>query len=296
MEPHPQTNSLAKAAIICLLTICFSTPFARAAAPPDFKKVLVLFPDQGWIAPAYRIIYSAVKSVFDEHSQDQIILFADSLDLSLYPNETDRRDLARIFRNKYAGEHIQVVIPVAPSGLDFMLQHRETIFPDVPIVFCALSVSQLPKLDRATEVTGVAINLEIPGTIELARQICSGLKQIAVVAGTAPLDLYLVSLTRQVFEDYKGKLEWIDLTGLPMAELLERVSWLPEGAAILYLTLQRDGDGRSFSSADAQLLVSKSASVPLFNFIDASLGYGSLGGRVTTVESYGRAAAEIALR
>jgi PAS domain S-box-containing protein len=295
-KPDYQTNKIVPAVIICLLTICFSGLFARAAGPPDIKKVLLLFPDQGWVAPAYRKIYSSVKSVFNAHSDNQIVLLADSLDLSFYPPETDHRKIAGFLQHKYAGEHIQVVIPVAPSGLNFMLRYREILFPDIPIVACAMNISQLPQLDRISEVTGVAISLEIPGTIELVRQIYPGRKKIGVVAGTAPLDRYFVSLTRQVFESYGGELEWIDLTGLPMPVLLERVSRLPADAVILYLTLQRDGNGSSFASAEAQLMVSKSANVPLFNFIDAALGYGSLGGRMTTVESYGRAAAEIVLR
>jgi len=43
-------------------------------------------------------------------------------------------------------------------------------------------------------------------------------------------------------------------------------------------------------------LVSKSANAPLYNFWDTALGYGSVGGRMTAMDAYGRKAAAIVLR
>ncbi|MCK7509618.1 MAG: hypothetical protein MZV70_39965 [Desulfobacterales bacterium] len=94
----------------------------------------------------------------------------------------------------------------------------------------------------------------------------------------------------------KGQLELIDLAGLPLDNLLERVSRLPASTAILYLGLQRDGAGRIFSSSATLKRVSQVANAPLFNFIDTALGYGSVGGRMTQIGAMARKTAEIALR
>ena len=170
------------------------------------------------------------------------------------------------------------------------------MFPGRPIVFCGYPVYELHRLDRASDITGVAVGVDIAGTIDLARNLQPGLRRLAVVAGTGPLDLYLTSLTREIFQkDFHGQLEWIDLTGLHMSELLERVSRLPESTAILYLNIQ-DDSGRKVATAEAMQLVSKSANAPLYNFWDTALGYGSVGGRMTDMNAYGRMAAAIALR
>ena len=297
MHSHPTAGILTRVAFFCLLAVCSFTPKAHADQPADIKKVLVLFPSEGWSAPSHRAVYNGMKAVFDKSPRQDIIMLGDILDLSFTIEETGQRSLADFYRSKYAKENIDVVVPVTPASLYFVLRFRDIMFPGKPIVFCVYPVDELHRLDRASDITGVAVTVDIGGTIDLARYLQPGLRRLVVVAGTGPLDLYLTSLAREIFKkDFQGQLEWIELTGLDMEELLGRVSRLPESTAILYLNLQKDGSGRSYVPAEAMQLVSKSANAPLYNLIDTALGYGSVGGRLTTIEDYGRETAEIVLR
>ena len=107
----------------------------------------------------------------------------------------------------------------------------------------------------------------------------------------------MTSLVLSIFEkNLAGQLERIDLLGLTMDELLQRVSQLPESTAILFLNFSKDGAERRYVPAEAMQMVSKSANAPLYNLLDTALGYGSVGGRLTTIEAYGRETAVIVLR
>ncbi len=297
MHSHLTAGILVRVAFSCLLVVCIFTPHARADQPAGIKKVLALFPSEGWSSPAHRAVYNGMKTVFDHSPRQDVILLGDILDLPFAAAETEQRRLADFFRAKYVGENIDVVVPVTRTSLEFVLRYRDIMFPGIPIVFCMHSAHELHRLDRASDVTGVAITVDIAGTIDLARNLQPGLRRLAVVAGTALVDRSLTSLAREIFKkDFQGQLEWIDLTGLHMQELLERVSQLPDSTAILFLNLQQDGSGRPYVPAEAMQLVSKSANAPLYNLIDTALGYGSVGGRLTTIEAYGREAAVIVLR
>jgi len=287
---------LARAAFSCLLVLCIFTPHARADQPMDIKKVLILFSLEGWSAPANRVIYNGAKTVFDQSPRQDIVLFGDNLDLPFVTGEAENRSLAEFFQKKYARENIHVVVPVGLAALGFVLRYRDMMFPGRPIVFCGYPVYELHRLDRASDITGVAVGVDIAGTIGLAWDLQPGLRRLAVVAGTGPLDRYLTSLTREIFQkDFQRQLEWIDLTGLHMHELLERVSSLPDSTAVLYLNIQ-DDSGRKVATAEAMQQVSKLANAPLYNFWDTALGYGSVGGRMTAMDAYGRQAAAIVLR
>jgi signal transduction histidine kinase len=297
MHSHLTAGILVRVAFSCLLVVCIFTPHARADQPAGIKKVLALFPSEGWSSPSQRAVYNGMKAVFDQSPRQDVILLGDILDVSFATGETEQRRLADFFRAKYAREDIDVVVPVTRPLLEFIFRYRDIMFPGIPIVFCMHSARELHRLDRASNVTGVAITVDIAGTIDLARNLQPGLRRLAVVAGTALVDRSLTSLAREIFKkDFQGQLEWIDLTGLHMQELLERVSQLPDSTAILFLNLQQDGSGRPYVPAEAMQLVSKSANAPLYNLIDTALGYGSLGGRLTTIEAYGREAAAIVLR
>ena len=280
----------------CLLAVCAGMVQIRDGHAADAKKVLVIFPEEGWSAPAYQKIYGAIKSVFEEDDQMHVTLFGECLDLYLFPDADRERALVGFLREKYARERFDLIIPVANSSVQFILRHRERLFPGIPVVYCQGATQGSNRLERSGDVTGTAVTIDAAGTIALMRLLQPELKRIAVVAGAGLVDRFLLSTFHDAFRDYQGKLELIDLAGLSLDSLLARVSRLPAETAIVYLSLSRDGAGRIFSSAATQALVSQAANAPLFNLIDTALGYGSVGGRMTQLEAMGRKSGEIARR
>lgn len=296
MRLRSKRGLLAGVAFACLLTVLGWTFHARTGHAADAKKVLVVFPEDAWSAPAYQTIFEALKSAFDKGGPLQVSLFGECLDLYLFPGLEREQPLVGFLREKYAGVKFDLLIPVANSSLDFIMRHRETLFPATPIVYCKGVGIGETGLEHRSDVTGAAMTCDVAGTIELARMLRPGLKRIAVIAGTGLVDRFLLSIFHDAFKGYQGKLELINLAGLPMETLLMRVSGLPEATAVFYLSLSRDAAGRIFSSAATQQLVSQAANAPLFNLIDTALGYGSVGGRMTQLEALGRKSGEIARR
>jgi signal transduction histidine kinase len=264
--------------------------------PPPIKNVLILFPEESWSAPAYQTVYNSIKQLFDETFEVETTLFGESLDLYLFSDEAGQKYLAEFLMRKYGRIKIDLVIPVAPSSLNFLLRARTGLFPGIPVVYCGDVAHGNSRLEHRSDITGTAVTLDIPGTIELARTLHPGLQRIAVVAGTGMLDGYALALFHEAFKPYEGQLELIDLAGLFIDNLMDRVSRLPASTAILYVSFQRDGEGRIFSSPATLRRVSQVANAPIFNFIDTALGYGSVGGSMTQVGVVARKTGEIALR
>ncbi len=284
-------------ALFTLLTACLCTPLASAdQGTQPLRNVLVLFPEESWSTPTYRTIYDAIKSVFDLSPGADVELFGDGLDLHLFPDETGQEFLADFLTHKYGRMKIDLVVPVAPSSLGFVMRTRHRLFRDAPVVYCGLIPHGSRPLELRSDVTGTGLTLDVAGTIEVARTLRPGLKRIAVVAGTGMIDQHLLSVFRDAFRQYAGVLELIDLTSLPLELLLESVTGLPESTAIYYAGIQRDGAGRVYSSAAVQKRVSQVANAPLFSTIDTALGYGSVGGRMTQIGLMGQITGEIVLR
>ena len=102
------------------------------------------------------------------------------------------------------------------------------------------------RLEHRSDITGTAATLDIPGTIDLARTLHPGLQRIAVVAGTGMLDGYVLALFHEAFKPYEGQLELIDLSGLFLDSLMDRVSRLPASTAILYIIFKETARGGFF--------------------------------------------------
>jgi signal transduction histidine kinase len=271
-------------------------PPAKAEKPKDIKNVLMLFPQEGLNAPTPQTIYQNIRSVLDQAAKLEITIFVENLDLYLFSDDEAQEALVSFLEKKYVHTQVDLIIPVAAPGLNLALRLREKLFPGIPIVYCAEVMHGKKQLTHRSDVTGTATTLDIGGTIELACKLRPGLTHVAVVAGTGAADQYLLALFREAFQAIQTKLDLIDLTGLPLDVLIEQVARLPAPACILYLSVRRDGHGRLLPSWTVQKMVSQAANVPLFNLVDSTLGYGSVGGRMAQIEAMAVKTGEITLR
>jgi signal transduction histidine kinase len=81
-----------------------------------------------------------------------------------------------------------------------------------------------------------------------------------------------------------------------MGDLLAAVSRLPARTVVVFVTLFRDGAGRTHVPHDVVSQISAAASAPVYVFVDQYLGRGAVGGHVYSLEQHGTTAAEIGLR
>ena len=91
-------------------------------------------------------------------------------------------------------------------------------------------------------------------------------------------------------------LEVIDLLGLSMRELLNRVAVLPEDTAIIYTAINTDGAGVVYHPHEALKAVSQVAKRPIVIDAETSVGYGGTGGLIVSPRLVGADAADLVLR
>ena len=88
----------------------------------------------------------------------------------------------------------------------------------------------------------------------------------------------------------------VDLSGLPIGDLLERVRELPSDTLIFFSTFFVDGRGRSFIPRDVLKLMSDEGRLPVFGPYESYLGHGIIGGPLTSLRLQGKRAAEVAIQ
>jgi hypothetical protein len=116
------------------------------------------------------------------------------------------------------------------------------------------------------------------------------------VVSASGYDRYLQAIARRDFALFERRVSITYLTGLPMSDLLPRLSRLPPNSVVQYLTLFADGAGRAFIPHEALSQVAGTANVPVYVSLDQYVGRGVVGGHVYSVDKHGRHAAEIGVR
>jgi len=284
--------------IVSLMLALLLAPAPDAVAAAAKKRVLVLYTEDKEL-PAHHFVDQAIRATVKSSQTFAIELFDEYLSLSRFTDPRYRDTMARFLGDKYAGKRPDLIIRVSAPALDFFVQHGDPVFHGIPVVACTISESQVRALEQAgfrRTVTGVSFKLVADDLITGARTLLPGIRRIAVVGGASETDQIYLATVREAARQQGSELEVIDLAGLAMPELLERVSHLPPQSMVLYATIFADGAGQPFIPREALALVTRAANAPVFGPFDSYLGHGIVGGRLLSFAAEGQKAMELAFR
>jgi signal transduction histidine kinase len=239
-----------------------------------------------------RGIRSSLTAGFDEPLDIEI----EYLNLVRHKDPDYLRGWIELLKTKYASKPPDLVLPVYVPALEFTLQHRETIFPNVPIVFCSAPPKVAERAHGQPKVTGVAFRLDIAGTVEIARQLHPANNRLMVLSGSSELERGLKRTTQEAILAMNTGMEIDFVEGLPRGQLLKKVAAADRNTSILMLTYEEDSVGTNYSTLEIIEQMSTESSVPLYGLYDTLLGNGIVGGSLQSAESQGKLAGELAVR
>jgi PAS domain S-box-containing protein len=262
------------------------------------KRVLVLYSEEK-DHPAHELTDHGIRATFQSSKLFKVQVYTEYLDISRFAGLSHARTMADYLRRKYSGIKIDAIITVYPAAVDFLQGKGFDVFPGTPIVANAVIRNYAEKLKHSPphrSLTGTIVGENAAGVINTALRIRPDSKRVALIGGTSPNDLYALQIFRKALEPHLKRIELIDLTGLPMEATLTRVGSLPPDTIVLYGSISRDGEGRTFVPREALLDISRVSNAPVFGLYDSYMGFGIVGGRLVSWEQLGREAAAVALR
>jgi hypothetical protein len=274
-------------------------PLLREAwASGSQKRLLVLY-SQDHGLPAHELTDKAIRTAVKANPTFAVQIFSEFLDLSRFGGPQHKENLGRFLGDKYASTRPDLIVAADYRAVDFVVNYGGPGFSGIPMVVCNMFESdseELAKRGLRQRVTGGILKEDIGDLLPLIRTLQPATRRIALVGGAAEMDQYLYAAIRHALQQRASDLEVIELAGLGMPQLLERVGSLPPDSVVLYLSVFVDGAGRQFVPREALSMVSRAANVPVFGLFDSYLGYGIVGGHQISFAAQGRKAAELALR
>ena len=226
---------------------------------------------------------------------DYVDIYREEMDLSRVASSEYMRSLRSHTRIKYAGKKIDAVVAVMGPALDFLLDDDDPVFPAIPIIFCGLSREELGERALPNRVTGVLLKRPIAPTIDLILGVHPNTDRIAFVAGSSPFDTRVVSEAK-ARGGYQGRVEITYLVSQSLSLLQTNLARLPANTVVMLGSIFQDGAGIAFDPYKAAEIVSSSAVVPVYSYVDGYLGRGVLGGRFNTMATQGEEAARLLLQ
>lgn len=261
------------------------------------KRVLLLYTHR-LVSPVNAEWYRGIKAELNAAFNEPLDIEVEYLDLLRNNDEVVEQKWRDLLRCKYARKKPDVVIPIYIGAINFLLTHRDEVFPEVPIVFCSATRNISEQARKLPGVTGTTFEIDFNGTRELIRQLQPDVSKLVIITGAARenLDLRSALGVGLLFSVYFSQTFEIDVwDGLPLAEMEARISRLQPDTAVLMLTYDFDKLGNQYVTVDAAEQLSQKSSVPVYGVFDSLIGRGVLGGSMASVETQGRLAGRLAV-
>jgi signal transduction histidine kinase len=278
--------------LLCLIAVLI--PPASTVAQQVPRSVLIL--DQSdnesiW----YDSFSSAFRAALNAKSKERTSIYGEHLDLSRFGGPKHEETVRTYLRSKYSERPIGVVVAQGSAALEFILRSRTVLWPAVPVVFASVDDATIARLRLSPDVTGTTYQLTLLDAVASAKILVPNLKRIALVGD--PFERQAVrGHFKQEIPLVAGGLEVIDLMGLPMTELRQRVATLPDDTAIIHTAINVDGAGVAYAPHESLSAVARAANRPVVIDVENSLGQGGTGGLIVSAKPVGENAAQLVLR
>ncbi len=276
---------------IALLLAVVLVP-THTIAQSNIKRVLVLNAYHDGFHWTDRIM-QGIRSVFDD--EEDIELFVDYMDTKRSSDQEHFAKLRSFYAHKYRFSKFDAIISSDDHALNFLLTYRDEIFPGTPVFFCGINDFQPSRIAGHRSFTGVFESYDVPATFNLMLRLHPETKKIAVITDATVSGKAFKNLVEKAQPGFAERIEINYLDNLGMEDLKQRLGQLQNDTLALWAIYLRTPEGKSISSKESVRIAVESSSRPTYCIWDV-VGQGVVGGKVTSPNYQGKAAAEMALK
>ncbi|MDF3835149.1 ATP-binding protein [Cupriavidus basilensis] len=259
-----------------LVIILFLALAGPAGAAPE-RVLAVIY--AGGYAPWYASFIETLRLALLEGHPELV------LDVETLSKRTDgsTRDggVPDWLLQKYADRHYDVVVAYSPQLAWSAVALRDRLWPRAAVVTSVRGDAEMQALAEAPRVSGILLEDRVASTVKLIFELLPATEHLAVAVETLDADPWRTSWRRGLaMIDRRAR--WVDLSGLTVAQLRERVAALPPHTAIYFAAPGVAMNGEVRAGREVVGLVSEVANAPLFVDVWPLVGTGAVGGRLSS--------------
>ncbi len=207
--------------------------------------------------------------------------------------------LANLYKEQLASRNFDLVIVSDNNAFEFMVRYHETLFNNIPVLFCGINNFDKALLDEnnmKSYTSGVVEQVDIEKNFRLISQLQPKVKKLLILNDQSKTGYAVKRDLNPVIEKYKNRfeVEYVDNMDIDMLE--DKVSKLKDDTAILFLLMFKDKTGKYFTYKRSFQRIRNVSNVPIYGLWDFYLNYGLVGGLLTSAKAQGEAVSKMALQ
>jgi hypothetical protein len=240
--------------------------------------------------------HEAYVDVFDNSGLfiDLHVEYLDSL-RHRHTRNVMRDNLRRTLLSKFRNKPPDILAVTDNNALDFVLEVRQQLAPDAPVVFSGINGLDPDIRTRYRNLTGVAEEASFEETLELIEQLLPGRRVLILGENTPTFEGNFESL-RMANQRRSTPAELESFNDPVLPHIQERVRRAGPDTVVFVLNRPVNEQGETIDSPIAIRSISEASRQPVFSAWEYMFGHGIVGGKLTSGEAQGRTAALQVLR
>ena len=285
----PRVRAGRRAALV-LSAVLLCLPGAAWAQDVN-RTVLVLY-STGRDAVIAQTAERSLPLLLDDGLKRRLDYHAEYIDAGRFDDPAYQEGFRDFLRLKYTGLEFDLIIGMQDVAIQFLRRYLTDLFPGTPVVYLARNWVS-PSLPNST---GIVAEIDFTSTVNLARALHPGLKEVFVISGAGSRDKALERQARSQFEKYDPAVRFTYLSGLRTEALEARLAALPANSVAFYVLVYEDGAGELFQPLEYLDRLTERANRPVYSWVDSTFGHGVLGGHMQRLGPQIAEVAALALR
>jgi diguanylate cyclase (GGDEF)-like protein/PAS domain S-box-containing protein len=268
---------------------------SSSVAAAEIKNILVLHSYNEGFAWT-NSISQGINSVFEKSSTNINIKY-DYMDIK----ENSKADYLEHFFNlqkmKYSHIKFDAIIASDNGAMDYLFQYGDKLFPNTPIVFCGINEINPSILLSKPLYKIIKENIEVEEMINNILSIFPHTTTINVYGSNSASGKNDFNMIKNIPNKFFNEYKFNFYENTPIDQIKDDIRSSDKNTAFIFITdpfLDESGHYRYINNLKDDIF--KNSPVPLFSFWDFDLGYGTVGGKVTSGFYQGEEAAKIAIK
>ena len=283
-----------KKIILRFFVLCILFLLASEAESSSTKHILILNSYHKGLFWSDQLIEGIVsifrdKCVFDYEFHYEFMDTKKTFDEKHYSN------LYQLYKHKFAGRKLDLIISCDDNALNFILKYHESLFGNVPVIFCGVNNYDPSIINGQRNITGLIGNYDIKSTVDIALKLHPDRKSIVVINDYTTTGKAFRKIIDSIIKEYPEDITFSFTDNIDIKDVIEQVKSLKDDSFGLLLSFLKDKSGNTFSFSESVTLICANSRVPVYGFWDYYVGKGIVGGLINSPFIHGENTGQIAI-
>ncbi|MFT5702481.1 MAG: two-component system cell cycle sensor histidine kinase/response regulator CckA [Desulforhopalus sp.] len=235
------------------------------------------------------------KGILDSFQPDQsrYNVHIENMDTKHFFSKQYNEAFNQYLHVKYQDTNISLILASDNNAYDFLREKRDSLFPDVPVIFCGVNDYEPSQLTGLKQFTGVEERITVVETIELIRQFHPDTTEIFIINDFLKTGRAWTTNIQKAVADYPANIKFRYSANLTLLELQSEISQLSPTTVALLGVYFADKNGLSSTYEEMGKSLTKFAKVPVYCLAEFNIHQHVIGGIVISGYLEGVAIANI---